>query len=96
MEVPPNEEGSAKSSSASIIEKEDSLKVASASPHLSNESGRSQTSFAFPVLESDGGKVSSSEGAVEEKPEVQPQELNAAQDSTMKGWLSCFSCCRCC
>lgn len=53
--------------------------------------------FLMLRLESNSGKASLPEAAVEEKPEVRTQEANAAQDSTTKGWLSCFPCCaRCC
>lgn len=49
MEVPPNEESSAKSSNVSSFEKEDAVDSPKVAPRLSNESGHSSTSFAFPV-----------------------------------------------
>lgn len=49
MEVPPNEEGSAKSSNVSSIEREDAVDSPKVAPRVSNESRHGSTSFAFPV-----------------------------------------------
>ncbi|KAH6830339.1 hypothetical protein C2S53_007505 [Perilla frutescens var. hirtella] len=96
MEVPANEECSVKSSNVSILEKDDDPNDSpKATPRLSNESGHSSTSFAFPVLVSEGGKGSRSlEQEVEEKPELQTQDSAADKKSRGCSWLCCLP--RCC
>ncbi|XP_057769708.1 uncharacterized protein LOC130989676 [Salvia miltiorrhiza] len=93
MEVPANEEGSTKSSNVSSLETIAS-KGGATTPRLSNESG---TSFAFPVLASEGGKACSLE-KVEEKPEMEAQDSNSATPEPTTGrwfpWCPCLP--RCC
>ncbi|KAH6791222.1 hypothetical protein C2S51_006228 [Perilla frutescens var. frutescens] len=96
MEVPANEECSVKSSNVSILEKDDDPNDSpKATPRLSNGSGHSSTSFAFPVLVSQDGKGSRSlEQEVEERPELQTQDSAADKKSRGCSWLCCLP--RCC
>uniref|UniRef100_A0A5B7BCM3 Uncharacterized protein n=1 Tax=Davidia involucrata TaxID=16924 RepID=A0A5B7BCM3_DAVIN len=58
---------------------------------LSNESGNSSSSFAFPVFEGAGGR-SGSVKAVPEKRKSQPQTPVVTTKAAGTKWFSCFSC----
>ncbi|KAK4426246.1 hypothetical protein Salat_1393100 [Sesamum alatum] len=66
-------------------------------PRLSDESGNSSTSFAFPVLVNDGGKSAASLKVVPEKPEQpesqpQPPKETPPPNATENSMFSCFPC----
>ncbi|KAI3452212.1 hypothetical protein Pfo_008877 [Paulownia fortunei] len=74
-------------------------RTSTSNPRLSDESGNSSSSFAFPVLVSDGGKTGSLKGVTEkpEKPQLQSQVSKATRKASMTRWFSWFSCWpRCC
>ncbi|KAL8471747.1 hypothetical protein ACS0TY_029112 [Phlomoides rotata] len=106
LEVSANEENGVKTSSASHVDSTNSLKVAPEVPkmtvtssHLSEESSRSSSSFAFPVLVSDSGKTSSLKGVdvKADETELQTGESKPHQKSSIGRWFSWLSCLpRCC
>ncbi|KAF5957564.1 hypothetical protein HYC85_004789 [Camellia sinensis] len=79
----------------------DGVHTSASTPRLSDESGNSSSSFAFPVLTGEAGKIPSVKVAPEnlqsnppEKPESQPQApvANPPKPAETK-WFSCFPCC---
>lgn len=79
----------------------DGVHTSASTPRLSDESGNSSSSFAFPVLTGEAGKISSVKVAPEnlqsnppEKPESQPQApvANPPKPAETK-WFSCFPSC---
>ncbi|KAL0332153.1 UNVERIFIED_CONTAM: hypothetical protein Scaly_2116800 [Sesamum calycinum] len=74
-------------------------RISTSNPRLSEESGNSSRSFAFPVLVNDGGKTGSLNMATEkpEKPQLEAQSSKEAPKDSNTKWFSRFSCWpRCC
>ncbi|KAK4383562.1 hypothetical protein Sango_2763600 [Sesamum angolense] len=74
-------------------------RTSTSNPRLSEESGNSSRSFAFPVLVNDGGKTGSLNMATEkpEKPQLEAQSSKEAPKDSNTKWFSRFSCWpRCC
>ncbi|PIN14539.1 hypothetical protein CDL12_12835 [Handroanthus impetiginosus] len=74
--------------------------ASSSTPRLSDESGNSSSSFAFPVLVNDGGKTGSVIGVTEKPEKPQLQEQVPKEDThkpSRTRWCSWFTCWpRCC
>ncbi|KAK6129160.1 hypothetical protein DH2020_037092 [Rehmannia glutinosa] len=77
-------------------------RTSTSNPRLSDESGNSSSSFAFPVLVSDGGvKTNSLKGVVMDNPDKKPQLQAQVSKATNKAPMRrrwCWFCCwpRCC
>ncbi|KAL0350794.1 UNVERIFIED_CONTAM: hypothetical protein Sradi_4228600 [Sesamum radiatum] len=74
-------------------------RISTSNPRLSEESGNSGRSFAFPVLVNDGGKTGSLNMATEkpEKPQLEGQSSKEPPKDSNTKWFSRFSCWpRCC
>ncbi|KAK4417591.1 hypothetical protein Salat_2171800 [Sesamum alatum] len=74
-------------------------RVSTSNARLSEESGHSSRSFAFPVLVNDGGKTGSLNMATDkpEKPQLEAESTKEAPKDSNTKWCSRFSCWpRCC
>ncbi|PSS30510.1 Ataxin-7 like [Actinidia chinensis var. chinensis] len=78
----------------------DGSRLSASTPRLSDESGTSASSFAFPVLTGEERRSASVRVAPEnlqlpkppEKPKLQPQEAPPTKAAETRSWFSCFSC----